>query len=76
MKNKYRFDCPGNLSLGLLVSDMGNVQGSCYANVDEYITPLKWILAEHKCTAPNSIECNVLKTYIQFTFINTVNKNQ
>jgi hypothetical protein len=44
---------------------MGDADRKCYAGVDEYITPLKWILADHKCTAPNSIECNVLKTYIQ-----------
>jgi hypothetical protein len=65
MKNKHRFDCPGDLSLGLLVFDMGDAQSACHAGVDEYITPLKWILADRKCTAPNSIECNVLKTYIQ-----------
>ncbi len=65
MKNKHRFDCTGNLSYCLLVFDMGDWQSTCHSGVDEYITPLKWILAEHKCTAPNSIECNVLKTYIQ-----------
>jgi hypothetical protein len=65
MKNKYRFDCPGESPLRLLVPDIGDAHIDCSESDDEYITPLKWIIADHKCTAPNSIECNVLKTYIQ-----------
>ena len=65
MKSKYRFDCPRKVSLSLSVSDMGDRVGRCNAGVDEYITSLKWILADRKCAAPNSIECNVLKAYIQ-----------
>jgi hypothetical protein len=65
MKNKHRFHCSEELSNCLSVFDMGDMQTGCDAGTDEYIKQLKWILAEHKCTTPNSIECNVLKTYIQ-----------
>jgi hypothetical protein len=67
MKNKHRFKCSesGKSSVCLSLSVIGDEQFDCDKGIDEYITELKWYLAGYKCTTPNSIECNVLRTYIQ-----------
>ena len=65
MKNKHRLNCDGELSLCLLVSEIATTTYRCLAGDDIYIKQLKWFLPDRKCRTPNSIECNVLKTYIQ-----------
>jgi hypothetical protein len=65
MKKQHRLNCSGESSVCLLVSKIGENSMHCPTANDEYITQLKWNLADHKCTTSNSIECNVLKTYIQ-----------
>jgi hypothetical protein len=64
-KNKHRLNCSGNPSICVPVSRIGDNANACNTTDDEVIKELKWVLADRKCITPNSIECNVLKTYIQ-----------
>jgi hypothetical protein len=62
---RHRFICPGKSSLCLVVEKIGDDDPVCNRGDDEYITQLKWVLSGRKCRVPGSIECNLIKTYIQ-----------
>ena len=62
MKKQYRLNCSYHC---LFVSEIGNDVPQCHDGSDEYLTQLKWKLSDHKCREHNSVECNVLKAYIQ-----------
>ena len=64
-KNEHRLTCSGDPSLCISVSVIGDEMDDCNTTDDEFIKELKWALVDRKCITPNSIECNVLKTYIQ-----------
>jgi hypothetical protein len=64
-KNKHRLNCSGNPSICLPVSIIGDGYNHCNTTDDEFIIELKWVFADRKCITPDSIECNILKTYIQ-----------
>ncbi len=72
---QHRLNCSGNQSLCLLVSHIGNEVLDCNKGNDEYIRQLKWNLADRLCSAPDSKECNVLKSYIRSPSSVTMEEN-
>ena len=65
MKNQHRLICLAESPACLMAFLTADITVSCDGGNDKYSTQLKWILDEHQCKTPNSIECNSLKTYIQ-----------
>jgi hypothetical protein len=65
IKSKHRLICSGNSSACVSVSTIGDYRLDCQEGNDEYIKQLKLKLLNQKCTTPNSIECNVIKAYVQ-----------
>jgi hypothetical protein len=65
IKQKHRLNCLGKRPMCLPVSKIGEDFAQCQDAEDEYLKLLRWKLTDHKCTASNSLECTVLKTYIQ-----------
>jgi hypothetical protein len=65
MTKQHRLNCSGNESLCLLLSRIGDDVADCKEGNDEYIRQLKWNLVDRPCRERNSLECNVLKSYIQ-----------
>jgi hypothetical protein len=77
MKKQYRLNCSGNSSPCLFVSAIGDDVTQCVSGNDEYMRELKWNLADRKCRKPNSLECNILKSYIRSpSSISTIENNK
>ena len=65
IKTKHRLNCSSGSPLCLLVPHVGDYTPQCIGGVDEFILQLQWNLLDHKCRAPNSIECSIVKAHIQ-----------
>ena len=77
MRKQQRLKCSDDLSLCLSVSSIGNFIIDCDEGNDEYIAKLKWNLLDYQCTKRSSIECQVLKSYIQSpTLLSTIVNDQ
>jgi hypothetical protein len=65
IKKRHRLKCSKNVPSYLLLSEIGDGVVNCHGATDEYITQLKWDLFDHQCRIANSMESNILRTYIQ-----------
>lgn len=67
MTKQHRLICSGESPSCLIAPRIGDDTVSCTAADDEYIAQLNWYPSEagHQCKAPNSVQCNILKSYTQ-----------